>query len=255
MSARVVVGGFVLGISKTAVTPPSSAAVEPVSMSSFSRCPGSRKWTWVSMTPGRTCSPRASKISAAVAPRERAQLGDASGTHADIGGDETRGRRADTAADQEIEALRHRASSTVMMSPRDGAAFDVYPVPERVEQKLPAGGAFVLAAAVCRSRGTAAPPFPGDRSARCRPSAATSGASVRARFAIHSATGTVKPRLRENASAAGSARASHLRRMYLPMPFLILSASGKTERELGDLRVEERACVLRRRAPSGSDRP
>ena len=69
---------------------------------------------------------------------------------------------------------------------------------------------------------------------------ATKGASVRARFAIHSATGTVNPRLRENASAAGSARASHLRRMYLPTPFLIFSPSGKTQGELGDHGIKER---------------
>src|SRR5258708_3999500 len=58
-SAFVVVG-LVFGISNTAVTPPSTAAGEPVSRSSFWVSPGSRKCTWVSMTPGRTCRPLAS---------------------------------------------------------------------------------------------------------------------------------------------------------------------------------------------------
>ena len=54
---RVVVGGSVLGISNTAVTPPSAAAREPVSRSSLWARPGSRKCTWLSITPGRTCRP------------------------------------------------------------------------------------------------------------------------------------------------------------------------------------------------------
>ena len=48
---------------------------------------------------------------------ESADRGDAVRAHADVGGNETGGRGADAAADQEIEALGHRASSTVMMSP------------------------------------------------------------------------------------------------------------------------------------------
>src|SRR6266849_9696429 len=58
-SAFVVVG-LVFGISNTAVTPPSTAEREPVSRSSFWVSPGSRKCTWVSMTPGTTCRPLAS---------------------------------------------------------------------------------------------------------------------------------------------------------------------------------------------------
>ena len=52
------VSGLVFGISKTAVTPPSTAAREPVSRSSLCSRPGSRKCTWLSMTPGRMCRPR-----------------------------------------------------------------------------------------------------------------------------------------------------------------------------------------------------
>ena len=44
-AASLVVSGLVLGISKTAVTPPSTAAREPVSKSSLCSMPGSRKWT------------------------------------------------------------------------------------------------------------------------------------------------------------------------------------------------------------------
>src|SRR5579863_5962450 len=66
-ASRVEVGGSVLGISKTPVTPPSTAAREPVSRSSFHSMPGSRKCTWVSMTPGSTVSPAASNTASAEA--------------------------------------------------------------------------------------------------------------------------------------------------------------------------------------------
>ncbi len=58
--SAVVVSGFVFGISNTEVTPPSTAPREPVSRSSLWVRPGSRKWTWLSMTPGSTCRPRQS---------------------------------------------------------------------------------------------------------------------------------------------------------------------------------------------------
>jgi len=45
-AAASVVKGLVLGISKTAVTPPSTAARAPVSKSSLCLAPGSRKCTW-----------------------------------------------------------------------------------------------------------------------------------------------------------------------------------------------------------------
>ena len=72
-STAEIVGGLVFGISKTAVTPPNAAAAVPVAMSSLCSSPGSRKWTWLSMTPGRTCRPRQSTISpprsGAIAPK------------------------------------------------------------------------------------------------------------------------------------------------------------------------------------------
>ncbi len=49
--------GLVFGISNTAVTPPSTAARLPDSRSSLASSPGSRKWTWLSITPGRMVSP------------------------------------------------------------------------------------------------------------------------------------------------------------------------------------------------------
>jgi hypothetical protein len=55
----------VLGISSTVVTPPRSAAAVPVAIVSLCSRPGSRKWTCESMTPGSTCSPGASNLSAA----------------------------------------------------------------------------------------------------------------------------------------------------------------------------------------------
>src|SRR5262245_21873012 len=67
MASASVVEGSVLGISKTAVTPPSTAARLPLSRSSFHSRPGSRKCTWLSMTPGRTVRPAAAKVSPAEA--------------------------------------------------------------------------------------------------------------------------------------------------------------------------------------------
>lgn len=67
-SASVRVSGLVFGISKIAVTPPSAAAAVPVARSSLCSAPGSRKCTWVSITPGRTVSPSAAMRSAADAP-------------------------------------------------------------------------------------------------------------------------------------------------------------------------------------------
>ncbi len=59
------VKGTEFGMSNTAVTPPSTAARDPDSRSSFSGSPGSRKCTWLSMTPGNIVSPLQSIVSAA----------------------------------------------------------------------------------------------------------------------------------------------------------------------------------------------
>src|SRR5467141_1791253 len=56
--------GFVFGMQQTAVNPPRAAARVPVSMVSEDSCPGSRKCTWISIKPGATIRPLASKISA-----------------------------------------------------------------------------------------------------------------------------------------------------------------------------------------------
>src|SRR3989338_59554 len=50
----VVVGGIVLGISRTVVMPPFAAAIEPVKKSSLCVNPGSLKCTWQSISPGST---------------------------------------------------------------------------------------------------------------------------------------------------------------------------------------------------------
>ena len=52
--SALVVCGSVFGISNTVVTPPITAANDPVSRSSLCIRPGSRKCTWVSITPGST---------------------------------------------------------------------------------------------------------------------------------------------------------------------------------------------------------
>src|SRR3954468_4475489 len=61
------VSGSVFGISNTAVTPPITALRDPVSRSSLWVWPGSRKCTWVSITPGRMCNPLQSIVSPAEA--------------------------------------------------------------------------------------------------------------------------------------------------------------------------------------------
>ena len=78
------VSGSVFGISNTAVTPPITALREPVSRSSLWVRPGSRKCTWVSITPGRMCRPLQSITSAAEACAERADRGDAAVGDADV---------------------------------------------------------------------------------------------------------------------------------------------------------------------------
>src|SRR5258708_1176379 len=59
--------GLVLGMQQTAVNPPRAAALVPVSIVSEFSCPGSRRWTCMSMKPGATTSPVASNTSAAFA--------------------------------------------------------------------------------------------------------------------------------------------------------------------------------------------
>src|ERR1700730_5185198 len=56
--------GLVLGIEQTAVNPPRAAVLVPVSMVSEFSCPGSRRWTCMSMKPGATTRPVASNTSA-----------------------------------------------------------------------------------------------------------------------------------------------------------------------------------------------
>ena len=60
--SSVVVCGTVLGMSKNVVTPPAAAARLSLSMSALSVRPGSRKCTWVSITPGITIQPEASIV-------------------------------------------------------------------------------------------------------------------------------------------------------------------------------------------------
>ena len=56
--------GTVLGIAQTLVNPPAAAAAVPVAMVSLYPWPGSRRWTWISTSPGATINPVASIVSA-----------------------------------------------------------------------------------------------------------------------------------------------------------------------------------------------
>src|SRR6478609_3674526 len=53
-------GGDVLGMHTTVVKPPAAPAWEPVRIVSLWVWPGSRKWTWISTSPGHTTRPLAS---------------------------------------------------------------------------------------------------------------------------------------------------------------------------------------------------
>ena len=64
-STLVEVGGLVLGISNTLVIPPAIAALLPECKSSVSVEPGSLKWVWVSIHPGKTVWPSAFIVSLA----------------------------------------------------------------------------------------------------------------------------------------------------------------------------------------------
>ena len=47
----------------TAANPPAAAARVPLAIVSLYSCPGSRRWTWMSMKPGATTRPSASIVS------------------------------------------------------------------------------------------------------------------------------------------------------------------------------------------------
>ncbi len=116
-SAPVVVGS-VFGISNTAVTPPSTAAREPLSRSSFHSRPGSRKCTWVSMTPGSTVRPGRVEHLAGRGLRQVADRGDAPAAHADVGEAAAGVVHHLAAAHDQVEGLRHRARRAGRRSPR-----------------------------------------------------------------------------------------------------------------------------------------
>jgi hypothetical protein len=58
------VTGTVFGMEQTVVKPPAAAARVPLAMVSFQVWPGSRRCTWMSISPGATSSPAASSTSA-----------------------------------------------------------------------------------------------------------------------------------------------------------------------------------------------
>ena len=64
MIDRLSLTGTVLAMQATAVKPPAAAAIVPVRTVSLYSWPGSRRWTWMSMSPGVTTSPAASIVSA-----------------------------------------------------------------------------------------------------------------------------------------------------------------------------------------------
>ena len=57
--------GSVFGMQATAVNPPATAEAAPVATVSLCSCPGSRRWTWMSISPGVTTQPRATSNTSA----------------------------------------------------------------------------------------------------------------------------------------------------------------------------------------------
>ncbi len=94
--------GSVFGMHATAVKPPATAAAAPVAIVSLCVCPGSRRWTCMSMKPGATIAPAASttRASARVERARRSRV------------DERRSRSARRAA------RRAPASGSISRPPR-----------------------------------------------------------------------------------------------------------------------------------------
>src|SRR6266850_1729396 len=65
-------GGVVFGMQATVVNPPRAAARVPDSIVSFSSCPGSRRCTWMSTSPGQITAPFTDSTSAARSDRTSA---------------------------------------------------------------------------------------------------------------------------------------------------------------------------------------
>ena len=65
-ASALMVAGLVLGMSKTVVTPPATAARDSVCMSALWVRPGSRKWTWASMPPAMMYLPWRSMASSVI---------------------------------------------------------------------------------------------------------------------------------------------------------------------------------------------
>ncbi len=95
--ARVISGrsltGVVLGMAKTEVKPPAAAARVPVRMVSLCSCPGSRRWTWMSMKPGATTRPGGLEDRGLGRLQARRHGGDAAVLDQDVRGGRRRRRR------------------------------------------------------------------------------------------------------------------------------------------------------------------
>jgi hypothetical protein len=75
VTERLSLTGTVLAMQATAVKPPAAAARVPVRMVSLYSWPGSRRCTWMSISPGATTSPLASSTSASAAAIPASDLG------------------------------------------------------------------------------------------------------------------------------------------------------------------------------------
>ena len=267
-AASLSVLGLVLGISNTAVTPPSTAARVPVERSSLCSRPGSRKWHLAVDDAGQHVQPGGVEGGGGRVLVEAPDRRDLAVAHADIGRDAPGGRQAGPARDDQVIAFRHARLLSPTSSQFAGdhrgwrrwrnlgglrtlcearehvtfgrAAKNVAAMPQRVEQQGPGG----TAGASRRIAEQRLDRVRRGRLRRCRAGDATSGPSRAPCRAIQSPTGTVKPCLRDQASAWGTRSASQLRSRYLAEAAPQLQRVGQAEGGARDHGIEKRRAPL-----------
>jgi hypothetical protein len=128
------VAGRTLGMSRTVVTPPATAAREPCAQSSLCAKPGSRKCTWASTAPGSTRQPLASSRRG---PQAAAAPASAAGTTAAMRPPDTSTSAGSTASGV-TTVPPHTASSTAS-APAPIRLTPPPPVPQPGAAALPPG--------------------------------------------------------------------------------------------------------------------
>ena len=122
--------GVVFGIAQTVVNPPWAAAASPVAIVSASSLPGSRRWAWRSMKPGRDDDARSRRCPSASAPSSQVTASRIPSRDDDLARALAARRRVDQPgpADLEVRAPRRSRRAPVPARVRAG---------EQVQQRHP----------------------------------------------------------------------------------------------------------------------